>query len=104
MLQVLRFNPMHALITGASAVIGRETALALAAAGLDVLAVARRAEELEALAQAQSRIVPVAADVTTPDGIARIRAAVGGRSIRALVLGAGVFPRGLITGLSAADW
>jgi len=95
--------PALALVTGASAGIGRETALALAAAGCGVVATARRAEPLAELSRAGA-IEPVAADVTAADGRARIAAAVGDRRLGLLVHGAGLFPRGLITSLSADDW
>jgi 2,3-dihydro-2,3-dihydroxybenzoate dehydrogenase len=94
--------PALALVTGASAGIGRETASLLAGSGFDVLAIARRAEL--APRGAKGAVEPVAADVTTAEGQARIRAAVGARSLDVLVHGAGVFPRGRITSLAPEDW
>jgi benzil reductase ((S)-benzoin forming) len=94
--------PALAVVTGASAGIGRETALALAAAGLDVLTVARSADALAA--DAGERIHPVPADVTTAEGQARVCDAVGGRAVGALVHGAGVFPRGRLTKLPKSAW
>lgn len=91
-----------AVVTGASAGIGRETALALAAAGLDVLTVARRADVLAA--GASEHLHPVTADVTTAEGQDRIRAAVDGRPVAILVHGAGYFPRGRIAKLPKSDW
>lgn len=60
-----------ALVTGASAGIGREFACQLAAHGMNVLAVARREPVLQALAaeieQAHGvRVLPVALDLTAP--------------------------------------
>lgn len=81
-----------AVVTGASAGIGRAVAIALAEAGLEVIAVARRARELEDVA-ATPRIHALPADVTGREGVARIGRAVGGRPLAVLVHGAGVFPR-----------
>ncbi len=52
-----------ALVTGASAGLGRGAACALARAGAKVVAVARRAEALEALANEVEGIAPLVADL-----------------------------------------
>jgi len=59
-----------AVVTGASAGIGRASAVALASAGADVIAVARRASSLAELAAEfpAEQVTPVAADLTTVDG------------------------------------
>src|SRR5215831_1059803 len=93
----------RAVVTGASAGIGREIALVLAAEGVEVLAVARRASLLEALA-ARPNVVPVTADVATEAGIDEVAAAVGERPLAFLVHGAGVFPRGRLMSLAATAW
>lgn len=67
------------MVTGASSGIGAATARLLAAQDWRVIAVARRAERLEELADG---IVPVPADLTDADAPARVREAVereGGR-------------------------
>ncbi|MDT8435252.1 MAG: SDR family oxidoreductase, partial [Gemmatimonadota bacterium] len=69
-----------ALVTGASAGIGRELAQRLAAAGWPVALTARRRERLEGLAadietRHGVRALPVAADLEDPEGPARIEAA-----------------------------
>ena len=95
--------PLRAIVTGASAGIGRETTLALASAGLEVIAVARRSAELATLA-AHGTICPVTADITQPEGVARVVAAIGHTPVAMLVHGAGVFPRGRLDDLTPPDW
>src|SRR5581483_1424398 len=64
------------IVTGASAGIGRETALEFARHGANVVVAARRANRLEALAGEVRRIgaeaLVVPADVARPEDIARI--------------------------------
>jgi short-subunit dehydrogenase len=66
----------YALVTGASSGIGRAFALALAGRGYSVLAAARRAERLQALANEAAvrngTIEPIVADLQTDAGIARV--------------------------------
>lgn len=58
------------IVTGASSGIGRATAAALAQRGVDVLAVARRAEQLAELQRMQgSKIRALPADLATDQGI-----------------------------------
>jgi len=68
------FRDRTVLITGASSGIGRETALAFAAAGANVVLVARRAQLLSKLAAECRRLgataLVCAADVTAPDKVA----------------------------------
>lgn len=84
-------------MTGASSGIGRATALRLAAAGVNVTAVARTAQALEKL-QDESRadegagrgaVSVVAADVATEDGVEAVRAAV--QRVDIVVHAAGAF-------------
>ncbi len=68
-----------ALVTGAGIGIGRAVALKLQGAGWDVVLAGRRAGELEKTAQAAApgggRVLPVVADVSVADSVARLFAA-----------------------------
>lgn len=83
----------RALITGATSGIGRLIAQGLAEAGVEVWAVARKADEVEALADDQSMLTNchgIAADVTTDEGLAAIKAALGALPLHILVNNAGI--------------
>jgi NAD(P)-dependent dehydrogenase (short-subunit alcohol dehydrogenase family) len=54
----------HALVTGGGSGVGREIALALAEAGVEVTICGRRADAVEAVAASNKRIHGIAADVT----------------------------------------
>lgn len=88
-----------ALVTGASAGIGRHIARALAAAGFDLIAVARRREELEQLAEACRRdhgaqVTVDPADLLAPRAPARLLERLAGRPIDLLVNNAGLLEMG----------
>jgi NAD(P)-dependent dehydrogenase (short-subunit alcohol dehydrogenase family) len=75
MAMTLPLDGKKALVTGAGRGIGRATALALAEAGAQVVAVARTNADLQALAaEAPGRITPLAADVLDPAFHAQIEA------------------------------
>jgi NAD(P)-dependent dehydrogenase (short-subunit alcohol dehydrogenase family) len=87
-----------ALVTGASRGIGAATALALAAAGAHVILVARKVKALEEVEDAihagggTSTIAPL--DLTEPDAITRLAAAIAGRwtHLDIMVLAAAYLP------------
>lgn len=92
------------LVTGASEGLGRALVSLLAGDGYTVFAVARRKEVLEDLAREapEGAVIPVAADLETPEGIASVVDALRdqGGSLRLLVNNAG---RGDIGPFSRAD-
>jgi 3-oxoacyl-[acyl-carrier protein] reductase len=97
----------HALVCGASRGLGRACAEALAAEGVQVTLVARRAELLQQAAQeigdATGAIVnTVAADITTPQGRERALAACPQPDI--LVTNAGGPPAGNFRDWTRDDW
>ena len=63
----LDLTGVRIVVVGASAGIGREVALASAAAGAGVVAVGRRQERLDALGAQQPGIVGIVADLRDPD-------------------------------------
>jgi NADP-dependent 3-hydroxy acid dehydrogenase YdfG len=80
---------LRAVVTGASSGIGAATVRRLRAEGWDVVAVARREERLRALAE-ETGAVPVIADVTSDDDVARLaRVVIEGGPVHALVNNAG---------------
>jgi NAD(P)-dependent dehydrogenase (short-subunit alcohol dehydrogenase family) len=87
------------LVTGAGRGIGRASALRLAAAGWDVVAGVRRAQDGEALTgEGGERIVPVELDVTDPDQVAALSEALPPR-VEGVVNNAGVVVGGPVEGV-----
>jgi uncharacterized protein len=96
-----------ALVTGASAGIGRELARCFAADGHDLLLVARRRDRLEELSAELGRAYGVAIDVlaedlSDPGAPARIAAAAATREVEFLVNNAGYGTRGAFAELDAS--
>ncbi|EKU46669.1 MULTISPECIES: SDR family NAD(P)-dependent oxidoreductase [Brevibacterium] len=95
----------RALVTGASAGLGRGYARALAADGFDLVLVARSAERLRQVAgEAESefgiRAEVVPADLSNPEDIGRLVDLIGTRRIDVLINNAGY---GLLEGLLDSD-
>ncbi len=98
------------VVTGASSGIGRAAAIRFGREGAAVLAVGRKAAELDAVAQAVNsaggRCVPLVADVTSPHGpeviVAKASESIGG--IDTLVNAAGIIANGSIENTSDAAW
>jgi len=107
----LQMNGKQALVTGASAGIGKAIAFALAREGVDVAICARRPEPLQAAAsqiarETNRKIVPIPADLTKPaDAEAFVKEAhtALGR-IDILVNNAGSAPGGVLEFLSEEHW
>jgi NAD(P)-dependent dehydrogenase (short-subunit alcohol dehydrogenase family) len=99
-----------AIVTGASSGIGRATALKLSADGFLVLAVGRNERALSdvcgEIERAGAKAVPLAADVTSDEGPARIvdRALAAGGGIDALVNAAGIIASGGVVETDDAGW
>lgn len=97
----------RAIVCAGSKGLGRGCAEALAAAGVEIVLNARGAEALTATANAlEARhgvtVVPVAADITTPEGRAAVLAAAG--EVDILVNNAGGPPPGLWSDWSREDF
>jgi uncharacterized protein len=94
-----------AVVTGASAGLGREFALALAERGHPVLAVARRGERLNTLADevgARGGVLePLVADLSTAAGVGTLLARSGSLEVELLVNNAGLATYGPFASTSA---
>jgi len=70
--RILDLSDRVAIVTGASSGLGERFVRVLLAAGASVVAVARRADRLAALAEEDDRVLAVTADVAVPDQVERI--------------------------------
>jgi NADP-dependent 3-hydroxy acid dehydrogenase YdfG len=99
-----------AIVTGASAGIGKATAISLAAEGAKVAIVARRSDRLEALAQqitaAGGEALVIVADITDDTKIPTIvdKTKTTWGQIDILVNNAGIALTGVIANADPADW
>ncbi|MCC9145649.1 MULTISPECIES: SDR family oxidoreductase [unclassified Arthrobacter] len=98
-------TPKRAVVTGASSGIGAAAVRALRASGWDVVAVARREEKLQALAE-ETGAEAIAADVTDDGSVTRLAEQVlAGGGVDALINNAGgAFGLDPVASGSTADW
>src|SRR3954471_10956927 len=103
--------PKIAVVTGASSGLGQAIAIKLAQRGFTVVAVARRADALEQTVElakpADSRITPMACDVSDPAAVEKLAASVMEKfgTVHALVNSAGVnTPDRSFANLSLETW
>lgn len=93
-----------AVVTGASSGLGREFARVLAGRGQPVLAVARRAERLDALAEevasGDGLLEPLVADLATQGGVEAVATAAGERDVALLINNAGAATYGAFASAS----
>ena len=92
-----------AVVTGASSGIGAATARHLAREGFHVYCAARRTDRIEALA-AEIGGTAVACDVTDPDSVAALAAAVGDRLDVLVNNAGGAFGAGPVAQADSDDW
>lgn len=94
-----------AVVTGASSGIGRATALALADAGFDVVACARRTDRLVELAASRPAITAHELDVTDQASVDALAADLAGHDITVLVANAGgAFDAAAIADADTDSW
>jgi short-subunit dehydrogenase len=98
----------YAVVTGASSGIGEQFARQLAAAGLNVILVARRKDRLEALAAELSRAhgttnIVVALDLLAPGAVDDLWQRVAGLDVGIVVANAGFYFAGPLVANSLAD-
>jgi len=94
------------ILTGASQGIGFSTAMKLADSGHQVIAVARNETKLKNLASSKSAgiIIPVPADVSTPEGRKTVIQASQNFSIDVLINNAGILVKKPFSELTLEDW
>jgi uncharacterized protein len=110
-----RYGPW-AVVAGASEGLGAAFATELAGYGINLILVARRPEPLHALASTVStasrssnvstvdvEAVPVVADLSTEDGLARVRDAAAGREVGLVVANAAYSPIGRFVAMDPAE-
>ncbi|MBY0291356.1 MAG: SDR family NAD(P)-dependent oxidoreductase [Mycobacteriaceae bacterium] len=98
----------YAVVTGASSGIGEQFARQLAVAGVDTVLVARRKEQLEALAAELSRVhgttnKVVALDLLTEDSVGELRCQIEDLDVGIVIANAGISSTGRLVDNSLAE-
>lgn len=98
-------NQQLFLVGGAGSGFGKAVALALAAEGASVIAVARSAEKLaEVQKMAAGKVETLALDLTEIDAIENIKAHIGQRQLHGVLVNAGGPPAKTVLETTLEDW
>lgn len=100
----LQIKDQFFVVGGAGSGLGKAIALALAAEGARVLAIARSLEKLEELSAESPLIEPYAADLTHPETVAKLNAYLGNKVVHGLLINAGGPPAKQTLETTLSDW
>lgn len=92
------------IVGGASSGLGEAILRRLVAEGAQVIAVARREDRLNALAEEFNNVIPCVASVTDGNAVQKIMDAVGDQKLDGILVNAGGPPANRFTDTSLEDW
>ena len=93
------------IVGGASSGLGRAVALRLLDEGASVIGIARGADALQEMAtEYAGRFEYIAADITTPEALEKIKKFVGARQVHGALINAGGPPAKMIMETTPEDW